>query len=338
MFPSHRKTIGDIIRCRTRVMGGKTYSCPECSQKKYSYHSCNNRSCPKCGGDDIEAWIKKQLDHLLPVCYFFVTFTLPHELNAAAFLHQKVFYNLYFQTSARALMDLARDPRFIGGKIGFLGVLQSWSRKLNYHLHIHYIIPAAALSLNHKRWIKIKNKKFFIHWKPLSRRFKYLFQKALRKTDFYHNIPAIVWTKEWRIDCKPVGYGSEVIKYVAPYIQRGPISNRRIIKCENNKVTFTYKDSKTNKITPVTLPVLQFMRRLLQHVFPLRFTRVRYYGIMGSRNKDVFFILKKLIFNSLPSKAKEFFLNIVFEIKKKQFLCPQCGHVMVLFNILPRGP
>jgi hypothetical protein len=164
------------------------------------------------------------------VPYFFVSFTLPKEFRFLVRSHRHFFYDLFFKTSSRALKDLAMDKRFVGGKIGFFGILHTCTRQLLFHSHIHYIVPGVALSPDHKRYIKIKNKKFLIHVTPLGIHFKYLFQKALKKTEFYDQVPKTVWEKNWVVHCEHAGTGQEVIKYVAPYVYRVAISNRRLIK------------------------------------------------------------------------------------------------------------
>jgi hypothetical protein len=338
ILPSHQKTLQKIQHCRTPTLGGQVYLCSNCGQLDYSYHSCNDRNCPKCGGDKIQAWIKKQLDELLPVPYFFVGFTLPEEFRTLVRSHQSFFYNLFFKTSSQALKDLAGDKRFVGGEIGFSGILQTWARNLLYHPHIHYLVPGIALSSNHKHFRKIKNKKFLIHVLPLGRHFKSLFQKALKKTDFSAQIPQKVWEKDWVVHCQPAGSGQEIIKYVAPYVYRVAISNHKLIKIENRKVTFTYQDSETRETKTCTLEVLEFIRRFLQHVLPPGFIKVRYFGIMGANIKNKWFLLKYLLIQSLSSQGKEWFLSLHFEIHKKVRTCTTCGGLLILLGHLPRGP
>jgi hypothetical protein len=335
---SHKKAIRKIRRCRTPALGGEVYACPGCDRFAYSYHSCNSRHCPKCGGDKIQAWIKKQFDRLLPVPYFFVTFTVPSELRRLFRSHQRFFYDLFFTTSAAALKDLAQDRRFVGGKIGFLGVIQTWRGDLCSHIHIHYIVPGVALSFDHKRFLKIKNKRFLVHVTPLGLRFKYLFQKALRKTPFYAMVPGSVWAKDWVVHCEPAGYGTEIIKYVAPYVYRMAISNSRIMKLEDRKVSFEYRDHETKMMVSCTLEVIEFLRRFLQHVLPHGFIKVRYFGIMAANCNDTWLLLKYLLVQSLSKEGKKWFLNIPFQIQKCVRRCPKCGAVLILIGRLPRGP
>lgn len=340
MLPSHIKAMQAVLQCRTPSLGGQVYKCAKCSDRDYSYHSCNNRNCPKCGGDKIQHWTEKQFNLLLPTPYFFVTFTLPEEFRSIVRSNQKFFYSLFFKTSAKALKLLAQDKRFVGGDIGFLGIIQTWARNLIFHPHIHYIVPATALSLDRKKYIKIKNSKFLVHVKPLGILFKKLFKQAVQHTEFYHQIPYCVWKKNWVVHVEAAGYGREIIKYIAPYVYRVALTNNKIKKIENRMVTFEYEDSETKENRYCTLEVLEFIRRFLQHTLPTGFMKIRYFGIMGSKTKDKWFLLKQLLFQALDCKDKSLFLNIeCFSQKKtKKHCCRKCGGNLILIGILPRAP
>ena len=340
MPPSHKKTMQAISQCRTPALGGQVYSCFNCSKEDYAYHSCNNRHCPKCGGDKVQRWIQKQFQLLLPTSYFFVTFTLPQELRFIVRSHQKILYNLFFRTSAKALKQLAKDKRFVGGDIGFFGIIQTWARNLIFHPHIHYIVPQAALSTNRKKYIKIKNKKFLVHVKPLKILFKKLFKRALQNTQIYNQIPSSVWKKDWVINIKSAGQGQEIIKYVAPYVYRVAISNHKIKDVSGRKVTFEYEDNETKTIQLCTLDVIEFMRRFLQHTLPLGFMKVRYFGIMGANTKYKWLLLKYLLFQAISAKNKKSFLAINLFKKERQpcLYCRKCGGRLILIGQLPRAP
>ena len=340
ILPSHVKAVQSVLKCRTEALGGQIYSCPECHDDHYAYHSCNNRHCPACGGDKIQKWVKKQCDNLLPVPYFFVTFTVPEELRLFFRSHQKLFYSLIFKASSRALKDLAMNKRFIGGEIGFFGVLQTWARNLFYHPHVHYIVPGVALSPNHKKWIKIKNKKFLVHVHPLSARFKSLFRQELENTELNSQIPESVWRKDWVVHCEQAGYGKEIIQYVAPYVYKVAMSDSQNIKVNNGEITFQYEESKIKEKQKCTLPIFEFIRRYLQHVLPNGFVKVRYFGLMGANQKTLFHHLKLLIYESLSIKEQAKFLLINFEIRKKQMKCRKCKSVLIVTGILKpiRGP
>ena len=280
MLPSHRKVMRAIERCRTLELGGHVYACQDCDETQYQYHSCRDRHCPKCQNNKAQLWLEKQQDLLLPARYFLLTFTLPEELRRLARSHQKLFYALLFRTSASATQKLAQDPRFVGGQIGMVGVLHTWGRNLAYHPHIHYLVPAGGLAADRQSWLSA-SKNFFLPAKALSKIFRAKFRDALRKTDYFDDIPADVWTKDWVVDCRPVGKGLGALKYLAPYVFRVAISNNRILKLANGKVTFRYRATDTGKLRTSTLPAEEFIRRFLQHVLPRGFVKVRYYGFLA---------------------------------------------------------
>lgn len=343
MPPSHLKALSDVLQCRTQVMGGKRYDCPQCKTQQYAYHSCNNRHCPQCGGDKTESWLKKQFDRLLPVPYFFATFTLPEAFRYIFRSQQKLCYSLFFETSAQAFKEVAANKRFVGGQIGFEGVLQTWTSTLFYHPHIHYIIPGVGLSKNHKSWIKIKSKKFLAHVDPLTLRFRTLFKKALEKKHpaLYSQVPGKVWHQNWVVHCEPAGYGREVIQYLAPYIFRTAMTDQRQLTLHDDAtVSFRYKDNETKVRKTCRLEVMELFRRYLQHVLPRGFVKIRYFGLMGANQGHLLKQLKWLILKSISQKEQACFLAIVFKTREKQMLCRCCGAVMVQTEILKpsRGP
>lgn len=284
LLPSHQRTLADIEQCRTEALGGHVYHCDECDQPCYRYHSCQNRHCPQCQHQAGQQWLERQQGLLLPVPYFMVTFTLPEPLRRLARSNQKVIYNLLFRSSAAAVQELARDPRFVGGQVGLVGVLQTWARDLSYHPHVHYLVPGGGLSEDGQRWRRSRNA-FLVHVKPLSRLFRAKFRAALQRSELYEQVPAEVWRTEWVVHCQPVGNGLAALKYLAPYIFRVAISNNRIVKVAEGRVTFRYKDPQGGKAKRCTLPAEEFIRRFLQHVLPRGFVKVRYYGLFSPSHR-----------------------------------------------------
>jgi hypothetical protein len=177
MLPSHHRAMQDIETCRTPSLGGQLYYCPQCDEQRFSYHSCKNRHCPKCQNDQANEWLEKQQSLLLPVAHFLVTFTLPAELRALARSNQKTIYNLLFRASAQALQQLAQDPRFVGARIGMVGVLHTWTRQLLYHPHVHFIVTGGGLT-DDDRW-RPSRKDFLVPVKALSRIFRTKFRDEL---------------------------------------------------------------------------------------------------------------------------------------------------------------
>lgn len=284
LLPSHRRAMRAIEQCRTAALGGQVYTCPQCDQTQYRYHSCRNRHCPKCQHEQAQQWLEKQHELLLPVPYFLLTFTLPAELRPLARQHQRLFYHLLFRASAAATQQLARDPRFVGGQIGLVGVLHTWTRDLQFHPHVHYLAPAGGLAADGQTW-RPARKNFFLPVKALSRLFRRHFQRALQKVADAPSIPKCVWHRDWVVHCKPVGTGETALKYLAPYIFRVALSNRRLVKLDatRDQVTFRYKESKAGQTKFCTLPADQFIHRFLQHVLPKGFVKVRYFGLFSRK-------------------------------------------------------
>ena len=280
MLPSHHQAMWAIEHCRTEALGGHVYECPDCDETVYRYHSCRNRHCPKCQGEKAYRWLEQQHDLLLPVPYFMLTCTLPDGLRPVARSHQRLLYDVLFRTSAAATQRLARDPRFVGGQIGLVGVLHSWGRTLVFHPHIHYLVPGGGLAADGLTWLPAQHD-FLLPVKALSPLFRAQFRDALRQTDCFDLIPPSVWEQDWVVHCQPVGNGLQAFKYLAPYIFRVALSNGRLVSCENNRVTFRYRDSNTGQPKLCTLEAEEFIHRFLQHILPQGFVKVRYYGLLS---------------------------------------------------------
>ena len=217
--------------------------------------------------------------------YFMLTFTLPDGLRRVARSHQKLFYNLLFRASAAATQKLAQAPRFIGGQVGMVGVLHTWGRTLTYHPHVHYLVPAGGVGKD-GNWLPARNA-FLLPVKALAKIFRAKFRQALRKSACYDVVPSKVWRRPWVVHCKSVGDGASALKYLAPYIFRVAISNKRIARMTDTHISFRYRSTKTGKIKTCTLSAEEFIRRFLQHVLPKGFVKVRYYGFFspGLRTK-----------------------------------------------------
>ena len=331
-----------IETCRTEALGGQVYHCAPCDQFRYSYHSCQNRHCPKCGNEGATRWPVRQRDLLLPVPHFLLTFTLPDSLRKLARSHQKLMYNLLFRASAATLQKLARDPRWVGGQLGLVGVLETWTRHLHYHPHVHYLVPAGGLSADGQQWLPAKHPRFLVPVKALGKIFRAKFRDAFKKTPLYSQVPPSTWTQDWVVHCEPAGSGQAVLKYLAPYIFRVALSNNRLLKLHQGQVTFRYQDghTKTHKVT--TLPAQEFIRRFLQHVLPHRFLKLRYYGFFRSQQRPQLQQLKAwlsatpALADPLPDLAQNQNTSSQPEPRPKAIRCPRCGLPMQLLEQLPR--
>jgi hypothetical protein len=259
-----------------------------------------------------------------------VTFTLPEGLRALARSNQRQVYNLLFQSSAAALQALAADPRFVGGQIGFLGVLQTWTGDLAYHPHVHYLVPGGGLSADGLAWRRARNA-FFVHVKPLSRLFRAKFRAALHQAGLIEQVPPQVWRQEWVVHCQPVGSGQPALKYLAPYIFRVALSNRRLLKLQDGQVTFRYRDRATRRWKTRTLPAEEFIRRFLQHVLPKGFQKVRYYGFFAPGQRlRLARVRQRLGPASLPQPLPlaQAPAQPALAIARPLIPCPTCGRPM----------
>jgi hypothetical protein len=277
----HRKVIAAMINCKTESNGSLVYECEECGEKHLLFRSCGNRHCPQCQYHKSREWLDRQLNRQLPGHHFMVTFTVPQEIRAFIRSHQRIAYAALFAASAEAMKKLAQDPKYIGGDLaGFFGVLHTWGRQLQYHPHIHYVVPGGALSSADGCWHP-SSPTFYLPVRALSPIFRAKFRDRMEKAGLLSHIPAAVWDKEWNVNCQAVGDAEGSIKYLAPYVFRVAISDSRIIKVEEGKVFFSYKKQKSNRSRVMVLGVMEFIRRFLQHVLPSGFMKVRYYGFLS---------------------------------------------------------
>jgi len=284
MLPSHRRALRDLCNCRTAALGGQLYVCDHCGREHYVYHSCRNRACPKCHGRDTEAWLAARRQEILPAPYFHVIFTLPQELRKLVRQHQKAVYPLLMKAAARALIKLAADPHYVGGLIGVLAVLHTWSRTLTYHPHVHCLVPGGGLS-DDGQW-RPAREGYLMPAPALSPLFRGIFLDLVRKALPDVVIPDSVRKQAWVVYCKSAVQGAEnVLTYLGRYVHRIAITNGRILSVDDGKVTFRYKKVGETSWRTMTLGAEEFIRRFLQHVLPKGVHKVRYYGLWAPSNK-----------------------------------------------------
>jgi hypothetical protein len=298
----HRKVLDAIVRCRTTALGGHLDQCVRCGHQAISYNSCRNRHCPRCQGNARARWLAARSAELLPVPYFHIVFTLPHEFSALILQNKRLLYDLLFRTSAATLLEAARDTRYFGAEIGFLGVLHSWGQNLEHHAHIHYIVPAGGLSLDGSRWID-SSPRFFLPVKALSKIFRDTFCDQLRelfqhdRLQFHGSVQQLaspeafshflsqLSQKDWVVYAKPpFGGADQVLNYLARYTHRVAISNHRLVAFENQRVSFRWRDyAHGGKQKVMTVPAEEFLRRYLLHVLPKGLVRIRHFGLFANR-------------------------------------------------------
>jgi len=340
MLPSHHRALQDIAQCMTEAMGGEHYHCQECHESFWIYHGCRNRSCPKCHGRQISAWLKARSVEVLPCRYFHLIATVPSQLRSLFLRHQKILYGLLMKIAAESVRDLAAQKRFVGAEVGILAVLHTWTGQLHHHPHVHMLVTGGGVTADGTAWHDAP-KDFLVPVRKLSPMIAKRFAAALEKThpELFAQIPATVWRREWCSYCKPYGEGQDaVLNYLARYVFRVALTNHRLVAMDDTHVTFRYKDHKTGQWRTERLEGVQFLRRFLFHVLPKGFHKVRYYGLWHPCKRDRQArarLLLELATASAGQSPLAFMADIVDEALGQGELapqdhavqCPTCGSV-----------
>lgn len=327
-LPGHLKAINAIRRCRTPDSGELFVYCPGCHHGQWQPISCGHRSCPKCQNHEASQWIDRQQNKLLPVAYYFMaTFTLPYELRSLTWHHQRKLFSIFFPCVAGVLRDFGLNPKHLGAEIGMTMVLHTHSRRLDFHPHVHVVIPGGGVDRSRRQWKKKKGKYLFNEF-ALAKVFRARFLSALTQAGF--SIPKNV-PRKWVVDCNHVGTDITALKYLSRYLYRGVISEKNIVANENGKITFRYIESKTGNPQYRTLNGEDFLHLIMQHVLPKGFRRVRDYGFLHGNSKK------------LPGLV-QLILNVVIKgIKQRPgpaFKYPCCNAFMMIvgFRFNPWNP
>jgi len=281
LLPSQRRALTDIEQCRTAVLGGSVYRCDECGALEYRYHSCRNRHCPKCQEDRAQRWLARVQQRLLPCAHYLLTFTLPAQLRAVARRHQRIVYAALLREAAAAVQTVTDNREWIGGTPGILAVLHTWSRTLEYHPHAHLLVTAGGLSADGGAWVRPAHRRFLLPGYVLSRIFRAKLRDALRRAGLDPAIDPRVWQRRWTVHVAPIGTGAHATLYLSRYVYRVALTNRRLERFADGRVTFQYTHARTHASRSLTLPVHAFLDRFLQHVLPRGFTKVRWYGLLS---------------------------------------------------------
>lgn len=337
MPQSHQKAIKDIQECRTEELGGQVYKCDNCSEFHYSYHSCGNRSCPKCEGEKNQQWVVEQQKKILPVIYYHIVFTVPEEFRKIFLSNQKILYNILFDAVSYTLKKLGKDPEYLGAEISFYCLLHTWTRAMIYHPHVHCLVPGLGIDKN--GCIVKAKENFLFPNKALSEIFRARFMH-LAKIKLPKNIfPKSVWEKEWVVFIKSCKNRTRnVLLYLSRYIRKIAITNNRILSIDEYKVTFRYKENKTGKWKIITLSAFEFMRRFLQHVLPKGFRKIRCYGLFSPKKRNLLLQVQEELKNEHDENGidENNFDNQSNYVKEKNLRCPYCklGN-LVLIGIIP---
>jgi hypothetical protein len=331
----HRKVIHAIDSCRSGHLGSHLYKCQACGLVHKVPCSCGNRHCPTCQNEKASLWLSKQMSNLLPCPYFMITFTVPQELRSFIRSHQRIAYAAMFDAAAGALRKLARDRRFVGAhQIGFFGVLHTWGRVLNYHPHIHFIVPAGGLSRDRKQWLRARPD-FFIRVEPLSVVYRAKFRDAVKRAGLFQEIDPRAWQKAWNVNSQAVGDGRSSLKYLAPYVFRVAIANSRIVDFDNDQVTFRYRKSGSHRWRAISMDAMEFIRRFLQHVLPSGLMKIRHYGFLSGSAKTPSQKIRELIC-VLYEIVEDLVAPAVPPERGRNMKCRQCGRRLRWLMFFPQ--
>jgi hypothetical protein len=364
MSTRQRRVMSAIEVCRTATLGGHLERCDQCGFERNAFNSCGDRHCPKCQCLARAQWIEDRQSELLQVPYFHVVFAVPEEIAAIAYQNKEVVYSILFQATAETLKTIAADSKHLGAEIGFFAVLHTWGQSLQFHPHLHCVVPGGGLSPDGQRWVSCRPN-FFLHVRVLSHLFRRLFLQSLQhafdsgKLQFFNALESLrerltflqllerMKACEWVVYAKrPFAGPQQVLDYVGRYTHRVAISNHRLLDVENDRVRFQWKDYRDgDQIKTMTLSADEFIRRFLLHVLPDGLQRIRYYGFLGNRyRKEKLELCRRLLdmpISAEPTNPTEKDYRDRYEELTGDSLhqCPQCkqGRMLVV-EILPRLP
>jgi len=325
VLSSHVRAIQRISICRTAALGGHLGRCESCQEQHLLYHSCGHRACPQCGTLQTTRWIERQRELLLPVPYFHVVFTLPSELRRVVRSNQKALLPVLFRAAYESLSELCQDPRFLGAQVGALAVLHTWTRTLEWHPHVHVLVPGGGLAADGATWVPVptRHKRYLVPANALSKKFRGRFMALARKALPKGQMPSVPEKKRWVTFAKPVVQGAEqVLEYLGRYVHKTAIGNHAVVAFDERTVTFRYTDSRDHQRKRMTLPTHEFLRRFLQHVPPRGFHRVRCFGLLHSRHRATLRRIQLML--AIPEGGHE---NVAPQeiAEPRRAICPACG-------------
>jgi len=335
-LPSQRQALNAMRNCRSNLGPCLLAQCGDCGEQRLVPHSCGQRNCPHCQHFESQRWIERQTQALVPGSYFLVTFTLPSELRELVWQHQRVLYAALMDCAWETLHTFSKNHKQLQGSPGAVAVLHTHSRRLEFHPHVHLVMPAAALDADKGLWRTLrksaKGGDYLFNHKALAVVFrgKFLAKLAELGLQLPVNLP-----DAWVVDCKCVGNGEKALVYLGRYLYRGVIQEKDILRCENGQVTYRWRDSKTNKFAQRSVSGVEFLRLVLQHVLPKGFRRARNYGFLHPNSKRLIALLHLLVFKPCAKSPTE--AASVTQTERPKLLCRCCGAVMAIVRrrILP---
>ena len=319
---AHRQVISAIQHCQSGHYGHSLSQCASCGEHHRVHHSCGNRHCPQCQQHTTQQWRAHHLEKPLPGPHFLLTFTVPETLRPFIRSHQRLAYHAMFHASSLALKRLATDERFIGTDLpGFTGVLHTWGRQLQYHPHIHYIVPGGGLSADRTTWLPSRAN-FFVPVKALSPIYRAIFKEDMHQAGLLDHIDPQVWTIPWNVHSQARHHGHSAFTYLAPYVFKVAISNHRLVSLTGRTVTFTYRKVGSARLRTAHFDVMEFLRRFLQHVLPDGFMKVWHFGFLHASCALPLATIRLMIVQGQPSEGQP--MRSV-PSPPRVTLCPTCG-------------
>jgi Putative transposase/Transposase zinc-binding domain len=364
-----RRVMRDIELCRTAALGGHVEQCDDCGHQRISFNSCRSRHCPKCQSLVRAQWLEDRQAELLPVEYFHVVFTVPQEVAAIAYQNKAVVYDILFHATCETLRTIAGDPKHLGAEIGFIAILHTWGQNLMHHPHLHCVVPGGGISPDGKSWISCRPG-FFLPVKVLSRLFRRLFLAQLKqafddnKLHFSNSLEAlhsrVAFAKylapaactDWVVYAKaPFGGPQQVLQYLGRYTHRVAISNNRLLELADGHVTFIWKDYRhESRNKTMRLDAKEFIRRFLLHILPTGFQRIRHYGFLANRYREVKLERCRQLLGAPAPIVESPDAPLQYQDRYERLTgvslrnCPHCGrgHMVMIESFLPgslpRGP
>jgi hypothetical protein len=350
---TQRQALRDLANCRTEALGGHVERCLDCGHERIAYNSCRNRHCPKCQALARAHWLDRQAQHLLPVEYHHVVFTLPAEVSALALARPALIYDLLLRSAAATLRDVAANPKRLGANVGVLTVLHTWGQNLHHHPHVHCVVTGGGLSCDGTghidavpRWVACRPG-FFLPVRVLSRVFRGKLLAGLRAAVAAGTLTepgsaawwSALYARDWVVYSKrPFGGPEQVLKYLARYTHRVAISNARLVELEDGRVTFRYKDyADARRQKALTLDAVEFLRRFVQHVLPKGFVKIRHYGLLANAQREarLAWCRRLLLVVAVAAVAK---LQSVSVEPAQPRCCPNCGGQRLVYGELEPAP
>lgn len=336
-MPGHqKKVLHALMACRTPANGCTCYHCEACDKPHVLPRCCGNRHCPACQQHKGYAWLARQLEHQLPTHYFMLTFTVPQSLRAFLRSNQRVGYAALFEASAESIKTLSANLKFSSADTpGFLGVLHTWGRQLQYHPHIHYLVPGGAFSSENSAW-HAASSGFYLPVHALSAVYRAKFRDAIAQAGLLDQIPPDAWAVDWNVNAQALADAANSLSYLARYVFKVAISESRIKSVDHTHVCFTYRKVHSNRTRTMRLPIFEFIHRFLHHVLPTGFMKVRYFGFLSPSFAMPFEEIKARIELAQGFKVRP---PTPIEVPAQQPLrCPHCGATLrYRQTILPRA-